>query len=207
MKSAKDILILLPTIGILIFVGLYFYAANLYPGGSQADANSVGFGFTKNLWCNLLGETALNGQPNQARATALSGMVVLCTSMIVFFFLFAKYFVINRIWKLIIKISGALAMISAVFVFTGYHDVMTTILSVGGVLVLIGIIRTLQKEKMTFFMLSGIACMIVVGVNNWFYYDQRFIDYLPVVQKVTFILILSWTVGLNLKMRSKSTTA
>ena len=204
MKSAKDFLILLPTIGILIFVGFYFYSASLYPGGSQADVNSMGFEFGKNLWCNLMSEPALNGQQNLARPSAITGMIILCSSMTLFFFLFAGHFVKNQTWKLIIKISGALAMLAAVFVFTGYHDVMTTILSVGGVLVIIGIIRTLHKEKMTFFMLSGIACMLVVGINNWFYYDENFNDFLPVVQKFTFLFVLAWTIGLNLKMKDKN---
>jgi len=67
MKSAKDLLTLLPTFGILIFCGLFVYAASLYPGGSQADINSDGFNWVHNFWCNLMLENALNGRENPAR--------------------------------------------------------------------------------------------------------------------------------------------
>ena len=200
MIKAKDILRLLPTIGILIFVGLYVYATTLYPGGSQADINSSGFDWGNNYWCNLMSEQAINGLENPASPVALAGMVILCSSMTIFFFLFANYFVKSKIWKMTIKIAGTSAMLSAVFIFTQFHDIMTTILSICGVVGIIGIIRALHKNNLTFFKLSGIICMALVGVNNLFYYHEDLITYLPVVQKVGFILILAWTVGLNIKM-------
>ena len=204
MIKAKSLFRLLPTIGILIFIGLYVYAATLYPGGSQADINSVGFSWRHNLWCNLMSETSLNGQENPASPVALLGMVILCTSMTIFFFYFSNYFVKNRIWKRTIKIAGTLAMGSAVFIFTEYHDIMTTILSIAGVIGIIGIIRALHKNRLTFFKVSGVICMAIVGVNNLFYYNENFIDYLPIIQKLGFILILSWTIGLNFKMINKN---
>ena len=96
-----------------------------------------------------------------------------------------------------IKISGALGMISATFIFTTYHDVMTTILSLCGTLVLVGMIRTLHKNQLPFFMVVGILCMLIVGMNNFFYYNEKLTQYSPIVQKIAFALILSWTVGLN----------
>ncbi len=204
MINYKDSLRLLPTFGILIFIGLYTYATTLYPGGSQADINSVGFDWRNNYWCNLMSENAINGLENFASPVALTGMVILCSSMTLFFFQFANYFVKNRIWKMTIKIAGALAMLSAVFIFTKYHDIMTTILSICGVVGIIGIIRALHKNNLTFFKVSGIICMALVGVNNLFYYNENLIQYLPVIQKVGFILILAWTIGLNLKMKNKN---
>ena len=133
MINTQSFIRLLPTWGIMFFIGLYYYATTLYPGGSQADENSVGFDWGNNLWCNLMSEEALNGLENPASPVALFGMVVLCSSMTLFFFLFANYFEKDRNWNVIIKAAGALAMLSAVFIFTKYHDVMTTILSVCGV--------------------------------------------------------------------------
>ncbi|NNL15069.1 MAG: hypothetical protein HKO81_00325 [Flavobacteriaceae bacterium] len=199
MKSAKNLLAYLPTIGILIFIGLYIYSASLYPGGSQADINSVGFDWMNNYWCNLMSEKSMNGQENPASPVALFAMVILCSSMTVFFFQFANYFAKSRNWKMTIKIAGTLSMLSAVFIFTRFHDVMTTILSICGVIGIIGIIRALHKNKMTFFKVSGIISMSLVGLINLFYYNENLIKYLPVVQMVAFILILAWTVGLNFK--------
>lgn len=193
----------MPTLGILIFIGLYIYSTTLYPGGSQADINSVGFDWRHNFWCNLMSEDAMNGSENPASPVALLGMVILCSSMTLFFFLFANYFEENRTWKMTIKIAGAIAMLSAVFIFTKYHDIMTTVLSICGVVGIIGIIRALHKNNLTFFKVSGIICMALVGINNLFYYSENLIKYLPTIQKVGFILILAWTVGLNFKMKNK----
>ncbi|MGB5430515.1 MAG: hypothetical protein WBM94_12640, partial [Eudoraea sp.] len=66
----KDIATLLPTVGILIFIGLYIYAASLYPGGSQLDSNSLGFDWMNNYWCNLMNENGMNGLENPARPFA-----------------------------------------------------------------------------------------------------------------------------------------
>ncbi len=204
MKKVKDLLILLPTFGILIFFGLYVYSASLYPGGSQADVKSVGFDWFNNLWCNLMREKAINGVENPARPISIFAVVVLGSSLIIFFFQFAKFFVESRYWQNIIRTTGILSMVSAAFIFTKYHDVMTTFLSICGLFGILSIIRTLHINKMTFFTISGIVCLIVIGLNNLFYYDERFIDYLPVVQQIDFILVLSWTIGLNLKMINKN---
>lgn len=204
MKGEKNIFILIPTFGILIFIGLYVLAASLYPGGSQVDLNSIGFDWYNNFWCNLMSEYGLNGQENPARPIAILAMSVLCSSMILFFFLFAKHFVKNRGWQLIIKISGVLSMVSAVFIFTNYHDILTTILSVFGGMVLIGLIKALHKRKLILFKISGIVCIVLVVINNLMYYNEELILYLPVIQKINFILVLTWTIGLNLKMKNKN---
>lgn len=203
MINAKDLLRLLPTFGILIFIGIYVYSTSLYPGGSQWDATSVGFDWKQNFWCNLMSEYALNGLENPARPVALLGMIILCSSMTLFFFQFANYFEKNRNWNMTIKIAGALAMFSAVFIFTRFHDIMTTILSVCGVIGIIGIVRALHKNKMTFYKVSGIICMLLIGIINLLYFNEDLIKYLPLVQLMGFILILSWTVGLNFEMKSK----
>ncbi len=194
---------LLPTLGILTFIGIYVYAATLYPGGSQADINSVGYDWRNNYWCNLMSEDAMNGLENPASPVALLGIVILCSSMALFFFHFANYFEKNRIWKITIKIAGALAMGAAVFIFTKYHDIMTAISSICGVVVIIGIIRALHKNNLKFFKVGGMICVALLVIVNFFYYNENLINYLPIVQKVGFILILSWIVGLNLKMKNK----
>ncbi|MBO6606116.1 hypothetical protein [Psychroserpens sp.] len=194
---------LLPTFGILIFVLLYIYAAAIYPGGSPADPNSIGFDWFQNLWCNLMEEKAINGQDNPARTVSLFAIVVLGLSMTIFFFLFAKYFEKHTIWKRVIVITGVLSMVSAAFIFTSYHDIMTTILSLSGLIGISSILRALYKNKMPLFIIGGIICVVLIGLNNLFYYNQNYGDYLAIIQQLDFIAVLSWTVGLNLKMLNK----
>ena len=204
MINPKGILKFLPTIGILVFIGIYIYASKLYPGGSIVDNNSIGFDWRNNHWCNLMRESGLNGIQNQARPVAIAGISILCFSMIIFFIQFANYFEKSRTWNITIKISGGLAMLSATFIFTKYHDVMTTILSVCGTTVIIGMIRALHNNQLTFFKVMGIFCILIIGLNNFFYYNEDLIQYSPLIQKIAFFLILSWTIGLNLIINRKN---
>lgn len=204
MINLKRSLRFLPTIGILVFIGIYIYASKLYPGGSLADVNSIGFDWRSNHWCNLMHESGMNGIQNQARPVAITGITILCISMIIFFIQFANYFEKSRNWNIAIKISGALGMLSATFIFTKYHDVMTTILSICGIIVIIGMIRALHNNKLTFFKIMGIFCMLIIGLNNFFYFNEDLIQYSPLVQKGAFILILSWTIGLNFIIQRKN---
>jgi hypothetical protein len=197
MINLKGILKFLPTIGILLFIGIYIYASKLYPGGSQADLNSVGFDWSNNYWCNLMLENGLNGIKNKARPVAITGIIILCISMIIFFFQFANHFEKHRIWKMTIKISGALAILSAPFIFSEYHDIMTTVLSISGTVVIIGMIRALHNNQLTFLKVMGIFCILIIVLNNFFYYNEDLIQYGPLIQKGAFFLILSWTIGLN----------
>jgi hypothetical protein len=54
-------ILLLPPVGILIFILLYIVAAFFYPGGSEFDTHSDGFSWKHNYWCNLLNELAIKG--------------------------------------------------------------------------------------------------------------------------------------------------
>lgn len=191
---------ILPTIGILTFVGLYVYSANLYPGGSQANPNSVGFDWINNYWCNLMNESGMNGQINPARTYAITAMVILCVSLALFFVQFAQRFAQNLFWKLSIKIFGILTMAFAILIFTKYHDFMTTISSIFGLFVVIGIIWEVYRSNLNLFKISGIVCAILLGLNNYIYYSRNGIDYLPIIQKITFAFVLIWIIGLKYKL-------
>ena len=197
LKNTKT---LLPTFGILIFIVLYLVASQLYPGGSQADLNSIGFDWMHNYWCNLLNEKGMNGLKNPARPIAITAMIILCSSILLFFYQFARYFAKNTFWKRIIKIAGTLSMLTAALLFTEYHDLMTILSSIFGLFVLIGIIYSVYKSEMTFFKISGIIGIILLAINNYIYYSLQFIELLPLIQKGTFVFILFWIIGLNLKM-------
>ena len=87
-NKTKNVFILTPIFGTVLFVVLYIIAAVLYPGGSQVDKNSVGFSWLNNYWCNLLNENAINGQHNPAKPVALAGMFILCLTLTFFGFYF-----------------------------------------------------------------------------------------------------------------------
>ena len=105
---------------------LYIVATLFYPGGSQADKNSIGFSWINNYWCNLLNENAINGQYNPAKPIAMTGMFVLCLTLSFFWFFFPRQINLGKFAKLAIQISGTLAMTIAFFLFTNIdHDLVT----------------------------------------------------------------------------------
>ena len=193
----------IPSIGILIFVGLYIFSASHYPGGSQANLNKEGFDWINNYWCNLLNEKGMNGAPNPARPIAIFALLVLCFSLTVFFIQFAQTYTKSILWKRIISACGVLSMISAALVFTEYHDSMTIISSVFGLMVVAGIIKEIFSSSLNAYKISGAVCIIFLIGNNYIYYSQNFIELLPLLQKITFAFVLLWVMGLNHEMNKK----
>ena len=193
----------IPVIGIVIFVGLYIFSSTLYPGGSQANLNSEGFDWINNYWCNLMNEKGMNGQPNPAKPYSIIAMIILCLSLMFFFIQFAQIYSKSKIWKRIIKTSGIISMSFAILIFTKYHDLMTTLSSIFGLFVVIGIIREVYKSKLSIYKITGVICILILGLNNYIYYTQQFIEVLPLLQKITFAIVLLWIIGLNFEINKK----
>lgn len=147
-----------------------------------------------------MNEEAMNGTFNPARPYAIVAMIILCFSFALFFIQFARRLVNSVFWKVAIQISGSLSMLFAIFIFTEYHDLMTSLSSLIGAIAVIGVIRTVYQSKMTLFKISGILCILLLALNNLIYYSHQFIGYLPLIQKITFALVLVWIVGLNFKL-------
>lgn len=204
MNSAKrrksKIINKIPSLGILFFILLFFYSTTLYPGGSQANLNSEGFDWVNNFWCNLMNEKGINGQPNPARPYSIFAMTYLCLSLMIFFIRFSEVFSKNKRWSQIIKIGGILSMVSAIFISTKYHDLMTIISSSFGLFVVIGIIKEIYQSDLSIYKITGVVCLVLLGVNNYIYYSNNFIIWLPLIQKFTFIIVLAWIVGLNYRI-------
>lgn len=202
--SHKHFVQFFTTIGILLFLSLYYYASTLYPGGSQANLTSVGFDWMHNYWCNLLNEQAMNGQLNPARPIAITALFLLCLSLAAFFMQFANKLSTNRLWKMAIQRSGAIALFFTLLIFTQFHDLMTTLASLFGSVTVIGIIWSIHKSKMSLFKWSGVLCILLMGLNNYIYYSEHWLAYLPFIQKITFVIVLAWVAGLNLKLTYSS---
>jgi len=56
---------------------------------------------------------------------------------------------------------------------------------------------------LTKYKISGLICIMLLGMNNYIYYTQQFIDALPFIQKITFAFVLIWIIGLNYEMIKK----
>lgn len=201
--NTSQIANLIPIIGIVTFVGLYMFSSTLYPGGSQANLNADGFDWVHNYWCNLMNKKGMNGQPNPARPYSILAMIILCASLMVFSVQFAQTYSKSSLWNGIIKTSGITSMSFAMLFFTKYHDLMTTLSSIFGLFLVVGIIREIYKSELTIYKISGVICMLVIALNNYIYYTHHFMEALPLLQKITFAIVLFWIMGLNYEINKK----
>lgn len=192
-------------IGVLIFVCLYLYASTLYPGGSQADLTRAGFDWINNYWCNLLNLEGMNGQSNPARPFAIAAMIILCLSLLVFFIRFANIWPLAGFWRRAISFGGIFSMIFASLMFTPYHDLMSMLSSLFGIIVVIGIIKAIYNSNLSGFKWMGLFCIVLLLANNYIYYTEDLIIALPLLQKVTLLVILVWVLSLNAHLNKLDT--
>jgi hypothetical protein len=182
----------MPLLGIPCFLLLYVIATLFYPGGSQADHNAAGFSWLHNYWCNLLNHKAINGQDNPAQPIAITAMVVLCISLTVFWYCFPSFTTAKKVPQQVVRYSGTLAMVAASSLGVLEHDWVTNIASLLGVIAVIGTLVILKKERWQFLFGYGLVNVLLVGINNLFYYNAHLIYYLPLIQKITFASFLLW---------------
>ncbi|MFN7686718.1 MAG: hypothetical protein ACK5OP_03200 [Sphingobacteriales bacterium] len=181
----------IPLLGIPLFVLLYVWVSFYYPGGSQADAQSTGFSWVNNYWCNLLNTTAINGQINSAQPIAMTAMVVLCISLAVFWYLFSMISLSKTLWFRVTQFSGIAAMATALLLNSSVdHDLITNLASLLGLMALVGTLIGLRRLQWNVLFWFGTMNLLLVLLNNFLYYNPELIGYLPLVQKISFAAFL-----------------
>lgn len=189
--------ILSPSLGIGLFGLLYVMAACQYPGGSNANHTAIGFDWQHNYWCDLLGAVAKNGLPNQARPFARGGMLVLGVSLSVFWWLVPRLYQSPNYYVRVIRWAGAVAMVILFYIDTPYHDLA---INLAGGLALLSVGTTfvgLYWQRKRALLNYGLVCMALIAFNNYVYYTHHWLTCLPVLQKVSFIVVLGWFVAVN----------
>jgi hypothetical protein len=199
--QAKKHLVLIPIFGSAVYVLLYIIATLYYPGGSQIDKNSIGFSWINNYWCNLLNDTAINGQPNPAKPIAIAGMLVLCITLAYFWWLFSNRMNLSKKWKYAVRISGTLSMFIAFFLFTDLdHDLVTNLASFFGMIATVGTFIGLYRSKWMILFLIGLLNILMVCLNNYVYYTKGLIIFLPLIQKLSFVAFLIWICWIDVQI-------
>jgi hypothetical protein len=197
-------LLLLPVIGICLFVILYFIAAALYPGGSEVNRLAKGFSWKHNYWCDLLETHAENGERNTARPMAIIATAVLCISIASFWYFVPRLFSFKPLLKKIIQFTGIMSMGTLVFLQANFHD---TVINTAGVLGIFAITLTLvglYKNRSYSLFLLGLFCLFLFFLNNYIYYTKNGIEYLAIIQKISFFLFLLWFFILTIQLFFKT---
>ncbi len=183
-------------IGLSVSILLLIISTLFYPGGSQLDKHSIGFDWANNYLCNLFNEKAVNDMDNPARFPAIGGMFFLCISFALFFSRFSKKIPSKRDAN-IIQYSGIGAMLCAFLLVTPYHDVMTIFASSFGLLTLFYITVFTFKSKLTFYKYLSVLSLAILYLNNYIYYTQNWLNWLPILQKISLLCIIIWLLGLE----------
>lgn len=192
MRQLKHNGLLVPLVGILVFVSLYLAATHYYPGGSNADRTHKGFDWLNNYWCDLIAWNAKNGERNEARNIALSATVILFSSISLFWFKLPSFFGESRLNRLFIQYTGMAAMSILVFMYTKRHD---EVILIGGSLSsipLAGTFRELYLNRLRKLFVLGMICLAFILLNFFMYLTEWHIRLLPVIQKFTLLLFLVW---------------
>lgn len=171
-------------------------ATFFYPGGSQQDASAVGYSWQHNYLCNLFNEKAINGEVNGAKYIAIAGLLCLCVSFALFFYRFSLK-IQDKSAANVIKYAGISAMIFSFLVASPYHDMMSMISSTLGLLALFYILVFVFRSKLTLFKLLTFVTMLLLYVNNYVYYSQQGLYFLPILQKITIFIILVLMLSLD----------
>ncbi len=172
-------------LGIIMSLLLLFTATAHYPGGTNFDANTVGFSWKNNYISNLFGEKAVNGAANNARFWAMTGMMLLSISFALFFFQFSKR-IPNKGAANVVKYLGCLAMVFTFLIATPLHDLMVSISSTIYLVCMFYITVFVFRSKLHLFKLMCVIYLLLFYSIMYIYGSGDFREYLPIIQKVLF---------------------
>ena len=193
----KSIAILLPLVGMVMFILLYAIAAKHYPGGSWADPGQTGFSFWNNYLCDLLDTHTVTGVLNPARVYARIALLVLCTSLMLLWHGLPKLFKHQNHNLKIMQWAGVLSFGVTLLLGSESHDTITRIAGFIGVIALILLFVNFYRVRYYALLGFGLFCLTIFFLNYYIYETGILIHLLPFIQKVTFLSFILWFAVLN----------
>lgn len=182
--------------GILIALLFLFIATSVYPGGSQHDAQSVGFSWRHNYLSNLLNPVAVNGSENPSYFWAVCGVLSLCAS--------AAWAFVRLAAKLphkgsanVIRYAGVGAMLTSLLAATPLHDLA---MAISGTLLMLTLFYAtvfIFRTKLHWLKAWSVLYLVVLYSTAIIYYTQAGLAYLPVVQKLNLFVAIVWLLALE----------
>lgn len=199
-------LLLVPFIGMGLFLIFYVIAALYYPGGSNADANQIGFSFLDNYLCDLLDNYAINGNENNAKIPSRIAFGFLCFTLLFIWYHIPRLFKTRNFNHHFIRVCGILSMLTAMFIASGTHDTVVYIAGIVGIVAFMVTFMELFKEGRYKLLIMGIICLVLILLNYVIYETGINRNMLPVIQKITFIICISWFLLLMVSVHNKLTS-
>ena len=204
-RALKVHLLLVPFIGMGLFLILYVIAAFYYPGGSYADPDQIGFSFLDNYLCDLLDNYAINGNENNARIPSRIAFGFLCFTLIFIWYNIPRLFKTRNFNHHLIRVCGILSMLTAMFIASGTHDTIVYMAGIVGIVAFMATLMELFKEGRYKLLIMGLCCLVLILINYVIYEMGINRNMLPVIQKMTFIICISWFLLLMFSIHKKLT--
>ena len=143
---------------------------------------------------------AQNGEVNTARPVAITAMFVLAISLIIFWYHIPRLFGDKKTGSLVISYCGVSSMLVVPFMFAGLHDTVMNVAGLLGCIAIAVLLTRLYHHKMYGSFIHGILCILLCAANNYIYYTGNFFYWLPIIQKISFIVFLLWFIMLTIKL-------
>lgn len=188
---------MLPLIGMGLFVILFLVTTWQYNTKLDGLANNISFSLRENYLCELLNINTYEGVVNPAYITARIALTIICFSYILFWYQLPKLFPLKNNRQKFMQVNGMLSMAILLFLATGNHD---TIIRIAGFFWAIAILFALIELYKTGFYVHfvfGTFCLLLFLYNYVIYEAEIQLELLPIIQKITFVLFLSWFAYLN----------
>ena len=179
---------------------LIFIATSLYPGGSPNDISSHGFSWQHNYLCNLFDKNAINGQQNSSRIYAIAGIFSMCLSLFVFFYQ-TSLKLSKQSGQKIVRYTGCFGMLIAFFAVSPMHDAAINISNILCLISIFYILVFLFRTKQKPLLWLSVLLMLVSYITIYIYYSGYHITYLPLMQKLTFIVLITWALAINYSIK------
>lgn len=184
-------------VGMGVFILLYVIAAMLYPGGSWANPEQIGFSFWNNYLCDLLDTYTISGVLNPARIYARVALLILCTSLMLLWYNLPRLFSYKSYTLKIIQWTGITSLGVTLLLGSESHDIITRIAGFIGVIALILLFVNLYRENYYVHFGLGLFCLVIFFLNYYIYESGILIHLLPIIQKITFLSFILWFAFLN----------
>lgn len=178
-----------PALGVFTSAVLLVVAGARYPGGYDWLNQSVS---------SLFQPSALNGSENTSRSLAAVAVLLFCSSIAI---IFNKIAISgpSQIHRKTIQIAGIGSMVYTALVVTPMHDVLIGVALLFFVTAMVTIFHQLYLERSFGMLGAGIACLALTLCNAAMYYGDVLYGFLPIVQKVSLVLWVSWLFSLSLR--------
>ena len=184
----------LPLVGVGLFVAAYFYAASLYPGGTQFDLYTVGYHHLANYWCDLLSGISYSGAVNPGRPVAIAATVILPLSLIPLWVEIPRLFGRGSRLRRLSQVTGCISMLATALVFTPLHDAVIHVGSVTALCALLAIEAGLARAGRTELCWLGVVAA-GAGVANYVMWSGGLLTWaMPGVQKAAGLALFVWVV-------------